>query len=137
MPIYNLLGFILITTLLSCSPSPRYASPETPTKTTSKPSTKKVKSDGIASWYGPGFQGRKTANGEKFDMHALTAAHKELPFGTMVEVTNLDNGRKVVVRINDRGPFVKGRVIDLSKKAAQSIGMIEQGHAPVKLRILP
>ena len=76
-----------------------------------------------ASWYGPGFHGRRTANGETFNTHALTAAHRTLPFGTRVKVTNVGNGRSVVVRINDRGPFVHGRVIDLSQAAARVIGM--------------
>ncbi len=78
---------------------------------------------GKASWYGPGFHGRLTANGERFNTHALTAAHKSLPFGTKVRVTNGRTGRSVVVRINDRGPFIKGRVIDLSKAAPSAIGM--------------
>jgi len=89
---------------------------------------------GIASWYGPGFHGRTTANGETYDMNALTAAHKELPFDTVVEVTNLDNGRRVEVRINDRGPFIRGRVIDLSRAGAEAIGMIATGTARVQLR---
>lgn len=78
---------------------------------------------GVASWYGPGFHGRKTANGERFDMNALTAAHRTLPLGTQVRVTNKSNGRSVVVRINDRGPYVGRRVIDLSKASAQAIGV--------------
>nr|WP_238193251.1 septal ring lytic transglycosylase RlpA family protein [Methylobacterium frigidaeris] len=78
---------------------------------------------GVASWYGPGFHGRKTANGERFNTHALTAAHRSLPFGTQVRVTNSTNGRSVVVRINDRGPYVGGRVIDLSNAAARAIGV--------------
>lgn len=89
---------------------------------------------GIASWYGPGFQGRRTANGEIYDMYALTAAHKTLPFNTLVKVTNLKNNLSVVVRINDRGPFIKGRVIDLSKTAKNSIGM--DGLAQVTLEIV-
>lgn len=78
---------------------------------------------GLASWYGPGFQGRRTASGERFDTGAFTAAHRTLPFGTRVRVVNVNTGRSVVVRINDRGPFVRGRVIDLSKAAARAIGM--------------
>ena len=91
--------------------------------------------EGIASWYGPGFQGKQTANGEVFDTHALTAAHRTLPFNSVVEVSNLDNGKRVTVRINDRGPFIKGRVIDLSKAGAQAIDMIGPGTARVKLRV--
>ncbi len=86
---------------------------------------------GTASWYGERFHGRRTASGEAFDMHGLTAAHKTLPFGTRVRVRNLDNGREVVVRINDRGPFTRGRVIDLSRAAAAAIGMIQSGTARV------
>ncbi len=92
---------------------------------------------GIASWYGPGFHGRKTANGERFDMGELTAAHKTLPFGTRVLVHNPRNGKEVVVRINDRGPFVPGRVIDLSKAAAAVLGMQGRGHDTVVLREVP
>ena len=91
---------------------------------------------GIASWYGPPFHGRLTANGEIYDMSKLTAAHKELPFNTRVRVTNLDNGKSVVVRINDRGPFVKGRIIDLSKEAARMIDMVNAGISVVELSIL-
>ncbi len=77
----------------------------------------------IASWYGPRFQGKRTASGERFDTNGLTAAHKTLPFGTRVRVKSLVNGKEVTVRINDRGPFIKGRIIDLSKAAAQAIGL--------------
>lgn len=91
---------------------------------------------GHASWYGPGFNGRRTANGERFNQNAMTAAHKTLPFGTQVRVTNLYNGRSVVVRINDRGPFIRGREIDLSKGSAQQIGLVSSGVANVKLEIL-
>jgi rare lipoprotein A len=78
---------------------------------------------GKASWYGPGFHGRLTANGERFNTNAYTAAHKTLPFGTKVKVTHARSGRSVIVRINDRGPFVHGRVIDLSKASARAIGI--------------
>ncbi|MGB2924160.1 MAG: septal ring lytic transglycosylase RlpA family protein [Limnothrix sp.] len=91
---------------------------------------------GHASWYGPGFHGRRTANGERFNQNAMTAAHKTLPFGTRVRVTNTYNGRSVVVRINDRGPFIRGRLIDLSKGSAQQIGLVSSGVANVKLEIL-
>ncbi len=91
---------------------------------------------GIASWYGPGFHGRKTASGEKFNQNALTAAHRSLPFGTRVKVTNLNNGRSVVVRINDRGPFTRGRIVDLSAGAARAIGLKSSGTAPVRIQIL-
>ncbi|MGK7943721.1 MAG: septal ring lytic transglycosylase RlpA family protein [Microcystaceae cyanobacterium] len=93
-------------------------------------------SRGTASWYGPGFHGRRTANGERYNQHGLTAAHRHLPFGTRVRVTNLRNNRSVVVRINDRGPFVGGRIIDLSAGAAKQIGVYHSGIAPVKVEIL-
>ncbi|MBZ8179431.1 septal ring lytic transglycosylase RlpA family protein [Oscillatoria salina] len=91
---------------------------------------------GMASWYGPGFHGRRSASGERFNQNAMTAAHRSLPFGTMVRVTNLNNGRTAVVRINDRGPFIRGRVIDLSAGAARAIGMLNSGVAPVQLEII-
>lgn len=88
---------------------------------------------GIASWYGPDFHGRQTSNGEIYDMHAMTAAHKTLPMNTMLLVKNLDNGRKTIVRVNDRGPFVRGRIIDLSYNAAQKIGAVARGTARVEI----
>jgi len=91
---------------------------------------------GVASWYGPGFHGRTTANGERFNQNALTAAHRSLPFGTRVRVTNARNGRSVVVRINDRGPFTGGRIIDLAAGAAQSIGLKSSGVGTVTLEVL-
>lgn len=91
---------------------------------------------GLASWYGNEYHGRCTASGEVFDQEAMTAAHRTLPFGSVVEVTNLRNGRTVRVRINDRGPFVHGRVIDLSKGAARHIDMIRDGIVPVHLRVI-
>lgn len=91
---------------------------------------------GIASWYGPDFHSKKTSNGEIYNMYALTAAHKTLPMNTMVHVLNLDNQKSVVVRINDRGPFVDGRIIDLSNAAANQIEMVGKGTANVKITIL-
>ncbi|MCD2401509.1 septal ring lytic transglycosylase RlpA family protein [Borreliella bissettiae] len=91
---------------------------------------------GLASWYGEAFHGKITANGEKFDMMGLTAAHKELPFNTTVRVTNLLNNRSVVVRINDRGPFRKDRIIDLSKHAAEKLDFLGIGVAPVKIEVI-
>ena len=90
--------------------------------------------EGMASWYGPEFAGRPTANGEIFDPQTMTAAHRTLPFGTLVRVTNTRNGRSVVVRINDRGPFIKGRVIDLTPAGARAIGF--SGLAPVTLAVV-
>lgn len=91
---------------------------------------------GMASWYGPGLHGGRTANGETFDQSALTAAHRTLPLGSLAEVTNVENGRKVVVRVNDRGPYAKGRVIDLSRAAAEALGFVDDGHARVEIRAL-
>jgi rare lipoprotein A len=91
---------------------------------------------GQASWYGGKFHGRTTASGETFDTNALTAAHKTLPFGTVVEVTNLDNGKAVTVRINDRGPFVEGRIIDLSRAAAEKLDMVGTGVARVEIHLV-
>jgi rare lipoprotein A len=91
---------------------------------------------GIASWYGPGFHGNRSASGEVYNQNAMTAAHRSLPFGTKVVVTNLNNGRSVVVRINDRGPFVRGRVIDLSAAAARALGVMQTGVAPVQVQVL-
>jgi expansin (peptidoglycan-binding protein) len=91
---------------------------------------------GEASWYGPQFHGEATASGEIFDMHNLTAAHRTLPLGSYVQVRNLDNGRTVVVKINDRGPYAKGRSIDLSYAAAERLGMVRDGEAPVEITLL-
>jgi rare lipoprotein A len=91
---------------------------------------------GIASWYGNKFHGRRTSSGEPYDMYAMTAAHKQLPLPSYVEVTNLSNGRKVIVRVNDRGPFVKNRTIDLSYAAASRLDMLSAGTAPVSIRTL-
>ncbi|BCD67992.1 rare lipoprotein A [Nitratiruptor sp. YY09-18] len=94
------------------------------------------KQRGIASWYGPNFHGKKTSNGEIYDMYKHTAAHKTLPMNTMVKVTNLRNGKSTIVRINDRGPFVANRIIDLSYSAAKELGVVGAGTAPVELEVL-
>jgi len=108
--------------------------------TTSRTSTKKsadnVLETGVASWYGPKFHGRLTANGERYDMDGITAAHRTLPFNTVVLVENLDNGKTVEVRINDRGPFAKNRIIDLSRGAARKVDMIGPGTARVRLYLI-
>lgn len=91
---------------------------------------------GHASWYGPGFHGRRTANGEIFNKYALTAAHKTLPFGTILEITNPETDKTIRVRINDRGPFVKGRILDLSQKAAQELGFMLKGATDVIAKVL-
>jgi rare lipoprotein A len=92
---------------------------------------------GLASWYGGDFHGKPTAQGELFNMRAYTAAHRSLPLGTHVRVRNLDNGRIVVVRINDRGPYKRGVIIDLSRRAAGALGMIEEGRVPVRVEVVP
>lgn len=92
--------------------------------------------DGVASWYGEPFNGRLTASGEVYDMEAMTAAHRTLPFGTLLQVRNLDNGRGIRVRVNDRGPFVEGRILDLSRRAARELHMIGPGVARVRLFVV-
>jgi rare lipoprotein A len=94
----------------------------------------KISEKGKASFYADFFQGRQTSNGETFRQRKLTAAHRSLPFGTRVKVRNLKNGKTVKVRINDRGPFVEGRIIDLSKKAARRLGMVHDGVVPVEIK---
>jgi len=91
---------------------------------------------GVASYYHDRFHGRTTANGERFDQGAYSAAHKTLPLGTRVRVTRLDSGKSLVVRINDRGPFKKGRIIDLSRRAARDLGMIQEGLTKVKVEVI-
>jgi len=92
--------------------------------------------NGTASWYGPKFHGKKTASGEIYDQNKLTAAHKTVPLGSKARVTNLDNGNTVEVEINDRGPFVQGRIIDLSRAAARALGFVESGTAPVRVELI-
>lgn len=124
-----LLSFISVTLIILCSCA-SHKSLNYP-----KPSDR-ARQIGIASWYGSDFHGRKTSNGETYNMYALTAAHKTLAFGTYVRVTNLENKRSVKVKINDRGPFIKGRIIDLSYTAAKNLDMIGSGTAKVKVEIL-
>jgi rare lipoprotein A (peptidoglycan hydrolase) len=92
--------------------------------------------NGTASWYGPKFHGKKTASGEIYDQNKLTAAHKTVPLGSKARVTNLDNGNTVEVEINDRGPFIEGRIIDLSRAAARALGFVESGTAPVRVELI-
>ena len=98
--------------------------------------TSKYDQVGIASWYGPGFHGNLTSNGETYDMHTMTAAHKSLPFNTIVKVVDLDTRKSITVRINDRGPFIRGRIIDLSLAAAQELGSDQKGIARVGLIVV-
>ena len=92
--------------------------------------------EGVASWYGPKFHGRLTANGERYDMDGMRAAHLTFRFGTVVKVTDLDTGRAIIVRINDRGPYVNGRIIDLSREAGRRLGILEKGIAKVRVEVL-
>ncbi len=100
------------------------------------PSANGFVDEGLASWYGKKFHGRKTSNGETYDMYAMTAAHKTLPMNVHLKVTNLNNGRSTVVRVNDRGPFVRSRIIDLSYSAAKELGVVGPGTAPVRIEAL-
>lgn len=92
---------------------------------------------GVVSWYGKGFHGRKTASGERYNMHEMTCASRHLPFGTLLEVTNPENGKQVVVRVNDRGPFLRSRVLDLSFGAAKKLGFVNSGYILAEIRRLP
>jgi rare lipoprotein A len=155
--LHTILSYLLALTLAACSTTPRPAIevPDTPParavapahsyEATSEAQRTSARSDkledkliqeGVCSWYGPRFHGRKTSNGERFDQNKLTAAHPSLPFGSRVEVTDLDSGRKVVVRINDRGPYAHGRIIDLSRAAASQLGILAKGTANVEIRLL-
>jgi rare lipoprotein A len=135
---YLSMPFLFVLTLLTFGCATTITGPAAPATSVSSPKAAKVVEtfEGTASWYGPEFHGKKTASGEVFDMTDLTAAHKELPMGTTCIVTNLKNNKSVTVRINDRGPFVKDRVIDLSYAAAKVVGMIDTGTAPVKVEVL-
>ena len=118
-----LFALYVVSTLAGCGTSPEIK--KTPV----------YEATGIASYYGRKFHGRRTASGERFDMHAMTAAHPRLAFGTQVQVTRLKDGRSVTVRINDRGPFVNGRIIDLSYAAAKKIGMLADGLCRVRIAV--
>jgi len=99
-------------------------------------SAQELRQYGNASWYGGSLHGRKTASGEYYDMHEFTGAHRDLPFGTLIKVRNLRNGKEVVVRVNDRGPFVKSRIIDLSRAAASVLGIVSRGTARVSIEVI-
>jgi len=140
-------NFIIIFNLLilSCSVAPRYNSNQGASnsykfdsKTNKKIDYKKYKKTyyGVSSWYGPNFHGKLTANGEVFDMYGVTAAHKKLPLNTVAKVTNTDNGKSLILRITDRGPFVKGRILDCSMGAAKKLGFHTLGTANVKIEII-
>ena len=121
--------------LLGCGPAvPRFTTRATPVTESLPSSVHQL--EGMASYYADEFHGRKTSNGEIYDMHELTAAHRTLPFDTKIRVTNLENGKSVVVRVNDRGPFKDNRVLDLSYAAARELGLIANGTAQVKMEVL-
>jgi len=130
------LGVLLLLSACACGAGSPASATEPRSDTDTDSDSDEIYQRGKATWYGGRFHGRKTASGEKFDKGALTAAHKKLPFGTKVRVENQANGRSVVVRINDRGPYGKGRVIDVSEAAAQKLGMIKRGVAPVTIAIV-
>ncbi len=122
-PVRRLAVAIVVTALAGCSAAVVAPTPGHP-------------QSGVASWYGPGFHGQPTSSGAIYDQHALTAAHQQLPLGTRARVTNLENGKSVEVLINDRGPFAKGRIIDLSYAAAREIGMVGPGTARVQVDVV-
>ena len=129
---------ILLFLLWGCSVSPRFRSEPVYVGETPLPAGVKVleTQTGVASYYGKKFHGRPTASGEIFDMYKLSAAHREYPLGTIVKVTNLKNDKWIVLKINDRGPFIKGRIIDLSYAAAAGLEFIEEGTIKVKIEVL-
>jgi rare lipoprotein A len=149
----SLLALLSILTLVGCATSPRFTTKSTPpaprtespaertkdeeTKPTHNPSGKILLTlEGVASYYADDYHGKQTSNGEVYDMNDLTAAHRTFPFGTKVRVTNLENKKTVVVRVNDRGPFKEERIIDLSLGAAKELDLIRMGTARVRLEVL-
>ena len=137
MKIFSALGMVCLPLLVvSCSVGKNIRNEPPQLQPERGVSSGDIFQTGIASWYGDDFHGKNTADGEIYDMHKLTAAHQTLPFHTMVEVENLENGEKVLVRINDRGPFLKNRIIDLSLQAAQRLAMTDKGTAAVNIRLL-
>ena len=134
--------FILLTFILfQCTNSPRYGASNTSKKTLDPKSFKTMKRvpkviTGISSYYGTDFHGKLTANGEVYDMYGLTAAHKTLPLNTIVRVTNLSNNKSLILRINDRGPYIKGRILDCSYGAAKKLGFIAQGTTKVRIELI-
>ena len=132
---------ISILFFISCTVSPRYSGGGNYTKAKTKKTKSKTVNKGgvfrgVSSWYGPNFHGKLTANGEVYDMYGVTAAHKTLTLGTVVRVTNLDNEKSLILRINDRGPYVDGRILDCSFGAAKKLGFHEQGTANVEIKII-
>ena len=139
--LFSLIGMFC----LGCSPSPRYQSGGKSVPSVTKKQKKNKKSSfnksikvykGISSYYGPNFHGKLTANGEIFDMYGVTAAHKEFPFNTVVRVTNENNEKSLLIRINDRGPYVGNRILDCSFGAAKKLGFVSEGTAHVKIEVI-
>ena len=132
--------------LFSCTVAPRYnlnSGNKNPSNSFKQKKTKKeivnrnkMEYKGVSSWYGKDFHGNLTANGEVYDMYGITAAHKEFPLNTWARVTNLDNDKSIILRINDRGPYIDGRILDCSYGAAKKLGFLEQGTANVKINII-
>ena len=143
----RLLNLIFLFFIYSCTVSPRYTSVSVTNKKSNNSKIKKYKKEqkfdesikiytGVSSWYGPNFHGKLTANGEVFDMYSISAAHKTLPLGTYVKVTNLDNDKYVYLTINDRGPYIDGRMLDCSMAAAKKLGFYNNGTANVEVEII-
>jgi rare lipoprotein A len=126
----TLIVAVAFAAVLLAVPSP---GPQVPSEVNAAP---RWTQDGKVSWYGPGFHGRQTANGEIFDTNDMTMAHRSLAFGSKVRVTNLDNGRSIVVRVNDRGPYVGGRIADLSHAAAARLGFVEDGVVHARIEVI-
>lgn len=131
-------GLIVLTLFMALfvGVSPAVHAKSAHSKITHSKKSKKKPQRGMASWYGANHQGKRTANGEKFNMNALTAAHRTLPMGSMVKVKSLTTGKTVTVRINDRGPFAKGRIIDVSKAAAKKLGFMSRGTDRVEISVV-
>ncbi|HUK60842.1 MAG TPA: septal ring lytic transglycosylase RlpA family protein [Stellaceae bacterium] len=127
-------ALIVAAALAACQPTPPLPPPSPPPAAAGPPRYIEV---GMASWYGPGFAKKRTADGERFEPNALTAAHRLLPLNSFARVTNLENGKSVVVRINDRGPYAPGRILDLSSRAARELGMKKDGVARVRIEEMP
>lgn len=133
LPICYFIWAFIFLQFVGCTSMPRYARDPLPSQARSGG---RYVEKGIASYYAHEFHGRETASGEIFDMNNISAAHRTLPLGTVVKVKNLDNGKTIIVRINDRGPFVAGRILDLSLGAAKELGMIATGTARVRIEVL-
>jgi rare lipoprotein A len=134
LPALALISVLVMGGVTGCTTTVRrpVLPPEPPRPLSSSPSPSQV---GVASWYGPGFEGRRTASGERFRSHELTAAHRSLPLGSQVTVTNPANGKSVRVRINDRGPYIRGRTLDLSRAAARQLGLERRGVGRVRITV--